>query len=62
MSINQGKRKRGTRHANDGRKYLYDILAIKNKRAARLSETLYGKNPFLIFDNNLFLISVNPLF
>ena len=26
------------RHANDGRKYLYDILAIKKKRAARLSE------------------------
>lgn len=26
------------RHANDGRKYLYDVLAIKKKRAARLSE------------------------
>ncbi len=26
------------RHANDGRKYLYDVLAVKKKRAARLSE------------------------
>ena len=26
------------RHANDDRKYLYDILAIKKKRVARLSE------------------------
>ena len=26
------------RHADDGKKYLYDILAIKKKRAARLSE------------------------
>lgn len=26
------------RHANDDKKYLYDVLAIKKKRAARLSE------------------------
>ena len=28
------------RHANDGKKYLYDILAIKKKRAARLYKTV----------------------
>ena len=49
------------RHANDGRKYLYDILAIKKKRAARLSETLYGKNPFPTDNNMLFFNSCQSL-
>ncbi len=49
------------RHANDGRKYLYDILAIKKKRAARLSETLYDKNPFPTDNNMLFFNSCQSL-
>lgn len=36
------------RHAEDGKKYLYDIIDIKKKRATRLSQRLYTtKNPFL---------------
>ena len=42
-------------HAENGRKYLYDILAIKKKRASR--SKMYGENPFLNANNTLFFQS-----
>ena len=46
-------------HAENGRKYLYDILAIKKKRASR--SKMYGENPFLIFNNKPFLLPCQSL-
>lgn len=36
------------RHADDGRKYLYDFIQIKKKRAARLSKNYTVKTHFFI--------------
>lgn len=37
-------------HAQNGKKYLYDILAIKKKRVSRINKC--GENPFLIYYSN----------
>lgn len=33
------------RHAEDGKKYLYDIINIKKKQSTPLELKLYGKKP-----------------
>ena len=35
------------RHDTDGRKFLYDLLAIKKETSSPLENKLYGENPFL---------------
>ena len=42
-------------HPEIDRKYLYDILSVKKKRANR--SKMYGENPFLIVNNMLFFNS-----
>lgn len=38
------------RHANDGKRYLYDIIDIKKKRATRLShKAVHDKNPISFY-------------
>ncbi len=36
------------RHSADGKKYLYDILAIKKETSSPLEYILYGENPSLL--------------
>ena len=45
------------RHARDGKKYLYDIINIKKETSTLFqSEEHYSvKNPFLIYNINLFV-------
>lgn len=43
------------RHDKNGRKYLYDIINIKKKRAPRLGNSRTVTNPFLVYNINLFV-------